>query len=187
MDGTITRPLLDFDQIRSEIGITGPILEAIKKMNDSDRQRAFKILDQHEISAANASTLNDGCLELMKLIDRMNFRTALITRNSRANVEIVLSLHGLRFDLIVTRDDAPPKPNPTALIQTVRNFKLNVNDCWMIGDGPHDIDAAMACNMRSIWLQHDETELLDSKPWKIVRSLHELADFINSLTSSHRV
>lgn len=183
MDGTITRPVLDFDKIRAEIGITGPILEAIERLDEPDRQRAFKILDQHEISAANSSTLNDGCHDLMKLTTRMGLRTALITRNSRANVEIVLKLHDLRFDAIFTRDNSPPKPDPAALINACRFFSLPIESCWMVGDGLHDIDATLACGMKCVWVQHNPEETPRNQPWLTIRSLKELTNLLTSLHS----
>jgi len=181
MDGTLTRPLLDFDRIRADIGITGPILEAISKMSEIDQRRAHEILDRHEIEAAHASTLNDGCLELLHVVREMKIRTALITRNSRANVDIVLNIHRLTFDTIFTRDNAPPKPDPTALLNACIFFNEPIENCWMIGDGFHDIDAAHACGMKSVWIQHDETEVLKNPPWRAVRSLEELTNLLSSL------
>jgi phosphoglycolate phosphatase-like HAD superfamily hydrolase len=38
--------------------------------------------------------------------------TALITRNSRASVNVVLAKHGLVFDVVMSREDGKFKPDP---------------------------------------------------------------------------
>src|SRR5277367_6240230 len=71
MDGTLTQPLLDFDQIRRDMGIgNGPILESIKKMNPAERTVAEQILFRHEDRAAEESELNPGCRELLQWVDQ---------------------------------------------------------------------------------------------------------------------
>ncbi|MCK5272001.1 MAG: hypothetical protein KAJ52_05470, partial [Sedimentisphaerales bacterium] len=56
LDGTLTQPYLDFDQIRSEIGnIDGPILEAMEQMPPPQRRKALEILHRHEQEAAENS------------------------------------------------------------------------------------------------------------------------------------
>ena len=45
LDGTLTKPVLDFDAIRAEIGgIEGPILEAMVDLSPEDRARAELIV-----------------------------------------------------------------------------------------------------------------------------------------------
>ena len=98
MDGTLTRPLLDFDAIRAEIGVSGPILEAIRDFDPARRAAADAVIDRHELDAAERSTLNDGCEPLLDLIAAHGLPTALITRNSCRCMNLVLARHGLRFD-----------------------------------------------------------------------------------------
>ena len=53
LDGTITKPYLDFDAIRREIGIaSGTILEAMQGMEAAERLRAQAIVLRHEWEAA---------------------------------------------------------------------------------------------------------------------------------------
>src|SRR5438067_1696555 len=81
MDGTITRPLLDFPRIKAEMGIGArPILEALAEMSSPDRARAEAVLHRHEEHAAAESTLNEGCAQVMRFVHERALRTALITR-----------------------------------------------------------------------------------------------------------
>lgn len=84
MDGTLTRPVLDFDRIREEIGLArGPILEAVLSMPPTDRARAESILSHHESAAAASSELQPYAEEVVERIRAAGHPTVLMTRNSR--------------------------------------------------------------------------------------------------------
>ena len=108
LDGTLTQPYLDFDQIRDEIGITqGPILEAMAQMTAEQQLRANDILITHELQAANNSRLNPGVHEMLADIRQKNRSIALVTRNSHDSVKRICQIHDLSFDTVVTREDGP--------------------------------------------------------------------------------
>src|SRR5215212_7918118 len=87
MDGTLTEPMLDFPKIKAEMGIgERPILEAMAEMTEAQRRAAEAVLLGHEERAAVGSTLNPGCMEVMRWVREHQMPTALITRNSRASV-----------------------------------------------------------------------------------------------------
>src|SRR6476620_3337019 len=66
MDGTLTEPYMDFDQMRRDMGIgPGPILETLAAMEPAQRRIAEAVLHRHEDEAATASTLNTGCEGLL--------------------------------------------------------------------------------------------------------------------------
>src|SRR5689334_12399618 len=87
MDGTLTEPMLDFPKIKAEMGIGArPILEALAEMSPHLRAQAEAVLLRHEDHAAENSTLNPGCRELLDHLTGHSIPTALITRNSRRSV-----------------------------------------------------------------------------------------------------
>ena len=175
MDGTLTRPHLDFPKIKADMGIgTRPILEALAEMNDSDRVRAERILHRHEESAAGASVLNEGCVELLDWIERRGIPTALITRNTRVSVRTVLARHGLNFNTLVTRDDGRHKPHPDPLHLACQELNVAAADTWMIGDGRYDVEAGLAAGARTVWISHDQAKDFPAEPWRTVRNLIEL-------------
>src|SRR3954451_14964396 len=99
MDGTLTRPMLDFPAIKSEMGIGNqPILEALAEMDVQRRELAQTILLRHEERAAAASVLNPGCHELLEWIDENEIPIALITRNSGQSADVVMKRHDLFID-----------------------------------------------------------------------------------------
>jgi HAD superfamily hydrolase (TIGR01549 family) len=207
MDGTLTRPLLDFARIRAEIGVPPgrPILEFIAHMDEPLRSNAQAILDHHEEIAAEQSTLNEGAIALLDWARRRQIGTALITRNSRQSVQTVLRLHRLRLDMIISREDGPIKPDPRPLLMACDRLGAGYDDAWMIGDGSHDIEAANAARLtpralrgtrwgdgshdieaanaagiRSVWISHRQSRGFAAHPWKTAEGLLEVMSWLES-------
>jgi HAD superfamily hydrolase (TIGR01509 family) len=175
MDGTITRPMLDFPAIKAEMGIGDtPILEALEQMDPNRRPVCDAILLRHELAAAHGSELNIGCRGVLDWAYQQQIATALITRNSAANVRIVLEKHGLHFDAIVSRDDAAPKPDPAPLALACELLGTSAGEAWMIGDGQYDVEAGNAAGAATLWLSHGRTRLFQARPWRTVHDLVEL-------------
>ena len=175
MDGTLTRPMLDFPRIKAEMGIgTRPILEALAEMDAGARARAEAVLLRHEQEAAEGSTLNEGCRDVLGWLAAQRVGTALITRNSRSSVVTVLALHGLSVNHTIAREDAPPKPDPRPLLGACLRLGVDPADAWMVGDGQYDVEAGLAAGVRTVWVSHGGPRPFEAKPWRTVRDLCEL-------------
>jgi HAD superfamily hydrolase (TIGR01549 family) len=175
MDGTITEPMLDFPKIKSEMGIGDrPILEAMAEMSDGARTAAEAVLLRHEQRAAAESALNCGCVELLDWAREQRLPTALITRNSRASVSVVLERHGLKFDVLITREDARFKPHPEPLHKACMKLGVSEAACWMIGDGRYDVESGTAAGVPTVWLSHGRAWNFGANPWRVVKDLPEL-------------
>lgn len=181
MDGTLTRPRLDFDQIRRDMGITGPILESLKRMPEADRLTKEKILHDHEDRAACESELNEGCEALLRWLDDIAMPIALVTRNTRKNVATVFNRHGLKIDVCVTREDGKYKPDPAPLFLACERLNVAPADAWMVGDGYHDIEAGLAAKIRTVWISHGKKRDFVAEPEITVRDLIELGSLLREL------
>jgi HAD superfamily hydrolase (TIGR01549 family) len=167
--------MLDFPRIKAEMGIGDrPILEALAEMSGPERAAAEAVLHRHEELAAAGSALNPGCRELLDWIAARGIRTALITRNSATSVRTVVERHGLRIDLILTRADSKPKPDPEALHLACRRLEVGEADAWMVGDGQYDVEAGNAAGVRTIWLSHNRQRPFAAEPHAVVADLHSL-------------
>jgi HAD superfamily hydrolase (TIGR01509 family) len=176
MDGTLTQPLLDFDQIKRDIGIgNAPILETLARMPAARRVEAERILHEHEARAAEQSTLNPGCRELLQWLRNARVLTALVTRNTRQSVNTVFDRHGLHFEVCVTREDGKYKPDPAPLLLACRRLNVDVSDAWMVGDSYHDIEAGTAAGMPTVWISHGQARTFTAVPSHVVLDLSELA------------
>jgi HAD superfamily hydrolase (TIGR01549 family) len=181
MDGTLTVPALDFPAIKAEMGIgTSPILEALADMSPDERRRAETILHKYEDRVASESVLNNGCDSLFAFIANRKIATALITRNTRRSVATFLERHGLWFDLLITREDPPYKPDPHPLLLACRKLDVDPTDAWMIGDGPYDIEAAVAGGIKSVWISHNLPRPFAAEPWKTLADLCSLSELLES-------
>jgi HAD superfamily hydrolase (TIGR01509 family) len=181
MDGTLTCPMLDFPKIKAQMGIGNrPILEALAEMQAADRVAAEAILLRHEEEAAANSTLNPGCRELLDALSARHILTALITRNSRTSVSTVLSRHDLKIEVLVTREDAAPKPDPQPLLLGCRRLRISREEAWMVGDGQYDIEAGHDADIRTVWLSHGRDRFFEAEPWRTVRDLHELRSLLET-------
>jgi len=175
MDGTLTRPMLDFPRIKAEMGIgTRPILEALAEMDAEARTAAEAVLLRHEEAAALESTLNDGCRDVLGWLRERSIRTALITRNSRASVVTVLRRHGIEIGVTIAREDAPPKPDPAPLLLACQRLEVPAGDTWMVGDGQYDVEAGTAAALKTVWVSHGRSRAFETRPWRTVADLCEL-------------
>lgn len=181
MDGTITRPLLDFALIRREMGIgPAPILETLAQMPSEQRLAAEAILLRHEEEAAAGSALNEGCEALMELLDSCDIQRALITRNSLSSAQVVLGRHALHFDVLITREDGKFKPDPAPLLEACKRLRVNCSDAWMVGDGQYDIDAGQAAGSPTVWVSHGRISPFAARPDLVVKDLTELTDYLRA-------
>lgn len=183
MDGTLTRPLLDFPAIKAEIGIGNrTILEAMSEMPAETRARAEAILHRHEDHAVEHAKLNHGCVELLDYLAAAHLPTALITRNRRECAARVFEAFGLRMDLVIGRDDPLPfKPDPAPLLHACAALNVAPRDAWMVGDAELDVIAAHRAGIPAIWVSHGTERTFADRPTHTVASLVELLALLRSL------
>jgi phosphoglycolate phosphatase len=136
------------------------------------------VLHRYEELAASGSVLNPGCDELIAWVRARKLPTALITRNSRKSAARVLARHGLSFDVLITREDGKFKPDPAPLLLACERLGVAPADAWMIGDGSHDVHAALAAGVPVVWISHGRDRDFAGVPWRSVRGLAELLDLL---------
>jgi len=142
LDGTITQPYFDFDAIREEIGLkrdSGPVLEALQDMTAQQRQRAERILHEHEERAVAASTLNPGARETLATLRERGIAIGVLTRNIKRNAEAVAAKHDLSFDAVVGREDGPVKPDAFGVRYLCRHFDVEPSETLLVGDYLFDL------------------------------------------------
>jgi HAD superfamily hydrolase (TIGR01549 family) len=183
MDGTLTRPTLDFPAIRAEIGLGEPLLETmIALAAGPERDRAFAILERHEERAAEVSELNDDVPEVLSFLESHRVPAALVTRNSRASVRRVLEKHRLGFEVVVTREDAPAKPRPEPLWLICERLGIPPAAALMVGDFKLDILAGRNAGTRTALLTNGGPAkfLPEAPPDHVVPRLGELRALFRS-------
>jgi HAD superfamily hydrolase (TIGR01549 family) len=149
LDGTLVDSALDFAAIRRDIGLAdnSPILESIAGFTPGDRAEAFRIIDRHEEAGAHASILIPGVAEFLAKLKKENKLTAIFTRNSKKVTAMTLIKHGLDFSVVMTRDDAPAKPDPTALHLIGKKWNCLNSELLFVGDYLYDLRAGLAAQV----------------------------------------
>jgi len=146
LDGTLINSPLCFKTIRKTLDIPDGayILEHLRELPEKERNEKHQILETIEIKAAQDAKLYPGAVETLELANSNGIKTGIFTRNCSAVVNIVLTKFKLKFDLIVTREDAPPKPNPEGLSLFINNWRIDKDELLFVGDFKFDIDCGKA-------------------------------------------
>ena len=153
LDGTLVDSQLDFDAIRAEMGLPNgqPILEALEQMAcGPDKDRCLAILRQHEQRGAHCATLMPHVEGLLEELTRCGVHQAILTRNSREAATLVLDRLGLKFAVVATREDVPPKPDPGGLLHICRLWNVPVDQVLFFGDYLFDLQAGRRAGMRTV-------------------------------------
>ena len=184
LDGTLTRPVLDFDAIRTELGLpAGPLLERMEAMSAEQRRRAEQVLHRHEADAARDSELHDGASRALRALHDRGLRLAILTRNSRRSVQTVLERHGLTglFEVAYTREDGPAKPSPQPVLEICRRLGVAAGRTWVVGDYLFDIQAGRAAGAGTTVLMVGDKEPPEyaDQADHVIRRLDQLLELLD--------
>jgi phosphoglycolate phosphatase len=152
LDGTLVDSALDFDLMRHEMGLPPgkPLLEAIEALDPPEADRCRAILARHEWAGANQATLMPGVPVFLTQLAERGIHRAVFTRNSRDVALATLARLELDFDTVVAREDAPAKPDPTAIWRICETWQLEPRQVALIGDYRFDIEAGNRAGVRTI-------------------------------------
>lgn len=161
MDGTIFDSGIDWLALREKIQIPWdgrPILAQLQDAASDVRAKGLALLHEAERVGAKDGELISGTYELLGFLRRHSIRCALITNNSRRSAETVLRRYCLPFDLVITRDDGPTKPDPEGFVRALTQLQAKPIDAVAIGDAHLDL---LAANRAGI----GEIILVGTPPW----------------------
>ncbi len=155
MDGVLVRQRLDFSAIKQEIfgDAEGFILERMANLEPGARSRAAAILERHETAAAQAAEPMEGAAAFLAWAAAAGLRSGVVTRNSRKSVELVQARLAVRFDAVVTREDAPPKPSPEPVWLACRRIGVPPGQALFVGDFEFDMLAGRRAGVLTVLLR----------------------------------
>ena len=155
LDGTITQPYFDFDEIREEIGLprdSGPLLEQMEKMTPKQREEAERILHDHEDKAVTESRLNPGTEQTVSELHAAGIPIGILTRNQRENALAIARMHNLKFDAVIGREDGPVKPDAFGVLHLCGHFGVQPREALLVGDYLFDLLSAKAAGAIAVLL-----------------------------------
>lgn len=156
MDGTLTRPVHDFQFIRQQLQIPedADILGHLNSLPAEQAQVAHRWLLEHERELALASRAAPGAIELVRYLHQRGDKLAILTRNDRELAGITLSAIGLKHCFapqdILGRDEAAPKPAPDGMLKIAQSWHICPSHLCMIGDFHFDLSSARSAGARAI-------------------------------------
>lgn len=179
LDGTLVDSRLDFAAMRRDLAFDpgAPILEAIAQIGDAtERRRLEAIVHAHECAGADRATPYPGAHELLAALAARGIPVAIFTRNSREITLRTLARAGLDVPLVVSREDAPPKPDPAGLFLILKRWGLAPHEALFIGDYLFDLEAGRRAGVPTVLFAPIEPDF-DHDHAEVVTSLAELAKF----------
>lgn len=180
LDGVIVENMLDFKRISEQIfgEVKFPLLENISQIKDEEeKKRAHFILNAHEQRAANRCQLKEGINQVIKFLDRYNIKKGVITRNSRNSVSVIVHRFNFRFDALISREDAPPKPAKEPVILACKKMNLPPTHVLLLGDYKFDMMAGKKAGVRTVLLRNN-SQLSSPYADKTVNCLFDFVEHI---------
>lgn len=153
LDGTLVDSRLDFVAMRRELGAPDHIglLEYIDGLaSASARDAAMAVVHRHETAGAQAATWMPGAEITVNTLHEQGTPIAIVTRNCRAAARLTMQRLGMPAMPLKAREDAPPKPDPEALLAIASQWNIPPPHCAYVGDFRYDIEAAERAGMMPI-------------------------------------
>ena len=153
LDGTLVESRLDFAKMREEVGCppADDILGFVDTLTcERSQARARDLILQHELNDARTSRWLPNGKAMVEKAQNARLPMAIVTRNCRQATAVKMKNNAIPIDIVLTREDAPPKPDPTALLMVANQWGLPPEKCLYVGDFIYDRHAAENAGMQ--WL-----------------------------------
>lgn len=176
LDGTLIDSPLCFDSIRRQLDIPGGeyILEHLDQLPIEVKIKKLQVLEEIELKAARNAVLLPGAGELLAELRCLGINTGIFTRNCRAVTSHVIACFDLPVDLVVTREDAPAKPDPAGLKKFLDSWNLQHYELLFVGDFRFDIDCGKKAGVKTALFTNNGEVDADLDPDHVI---HEYSSF----------
>jgi phosphoglycolate phosphatase len=200
-DNTIVHSRIDFAGIRRELillfrgaGVPEAVDDRLANLSigemidtgvayaPSTHAEAWRIVLDYETDGMRHSTVEADAASALQALREAGFRLSVLTNNARPATLTALDLFELRsaFDLILTRDEVPMKPDPTGITQAMTHFGIGGSDTVMVGDSWLDGTAARRAGVPFIGFR-PRPGVLDERGvayWAVVEELTALRPLV---------
>lgn len=182
MDGTLVEAPYDWKHIKERLNTQGkPILTYIQSLTEPDKSKKWKQLEDFEKSATEKAILKEGIREFLDFLKSRGLKVALVTNNSRENVQYLLHKFDLAFDLVLSRESGLWKPSGAPFKAVLKELKLKREECCVIGDTFFDIEAAKDVGIEQVFILNRNHEKFSSTPAKVFADVKGLQLYMQTL------
>jgi len=168
MDGTLVDAPYDWKEIKEKLNTQGrPILTHIQGLKEPEKSRKWKQLENFEKDATEKAVLKEGMREFLDFLKKRGLKVALVTNNSRENVQYLLDKFNLVFDLVLSRESGLWKPSGAPFKAALKELKLKQEECCVIGDTFFDIEAAKDVGIKQVFILNRDRKKFSATPAKV--------------------
>jgi phosphoglycolate phosphatase len=144
---------------------------------------AWQMVLEYETAGMVASTVEPDARSTLHALRDAEFTLAVMTNNARLATLAALDLFDMRsaFQLILTRDEVPMKPDPAGIVKAMATCEAPAGRTVMIGDSWLDGRAAHAAGVPFIGFR-PRAGVLDERGvayWAVVEQLGELVPLVS--------
>jgi len=182
LDGTLVDSALHFPSLRQQLGWPAgtPILEYLETINDAaERQRAEQIIYQFEMAGARRAGWMPGAQQLVQQLAAMQYPRAILTRNRRDATTLCCQQLGIDIPLVLTREDAPAKPQPHGLWRIAELLQIPVGQLLYVGDYLFDIQTAANAGAQSCLFRYGDNHQFAAMANYVVDDLAQLLELMD--------
>lgn len=175
MDGTLVEVPYDWKSIKETLNTQGkPILSHLQGLKEPEKSQKWKQLENFEKEATEKAVLKKGIPEFLVFLKTRGLKVALVSNNSRENVEYLLHKFCLSFDLVISRESGLWKPSGAPFHAVLKELNLDREECCVIGDTFFDIDAARDAGIDKVFILNEDREKFAETPAEIFADIKEL-------------
>lgn len=137
----------------------------------------------HYFAAQHEVVLFQGTLEMLAALKARHHWLTVATGKSRRGLDEALHAVELKgmFDGSRTADETAGKPDPTMLLELMREFGVAPERTLMIGDTTHDLQMALNAGAASVGVSygaHDHETFADLNPRHVAHSVPDLHEWL---------
>lgn len=155
LDGTLVTSNLNFSAMKQEIGCPQEqdILAFVADLPTDEMRQAEALIQAHEMRDAAESTWLIHGKDMVEQVRAAGLPMAIVTRNCQRAARQKITQNAIPISLVITREEAPAKPDPTALLMVSKIWHSPADTLLYVGDYIYDRQAAENAGMQ--WLLID--------------------------------
>jgi HAD superfamily hydrolase (TIGR01549 family) len=149
LDGTLIDLPVDWEGLFAEFKVimrvddVRPVAETVSKLYVETKRQVFEVWDKAELAVSEKSAANEKGMAIYN--EYIGKPKALVTLQGKKAVQIIVAKFGLRFDVVLTREDSLSRKEQLAF--AAEKLEVPVKDVLFVGNADSDADAAakMGC------------------------------------------
>ena len=182
LDGTLAETQVRFTPFRERLNCEErDVLQYIDGLDEVERQRCRRVLDDYEDSILKDCTTPSGMHDLLQFLAERDIKTGIVTRASGRHARQVAEKLDIPIDVIVGREDAPPKPSGAPLRLLAHRLDVPPQEMLFIGDFLWDLLAGQNAGTPTVLLINEHNHNADYRDLAdyTINNLSQLKDLIN--------